>query len=71
KTTGFRVLNTFLIAGFGIPKAVAAYEGKSAIPTTLDWIAGVACTIVLYWVGQLESTDPPVWPWLFHIDLLA
>ncbi|KAI0066466.1 hypothetical protein BV25DRAFT_1780369, partial [Artomyces pyxidatus] len=70
KVTGYRLLNTVVVAGFGIPKAVISYQGGNAIPTTLDWITGVVCGLLLYWLGLYESADPPVFGlrWLFHKD---
>ena len=37
--TGYRLLNTSVILGIGIPKAI--YSGKSVISPTLDWVGGI------------------------------
>ncbi|KAI0047323.1 hypothetical protein FA95DRAFT_1466115, partial [Auriscalpium vulgare] len=68
KVTGIRLLNTALIAAFGIPKAVLSYQGQSTAPTTIEWASGVLCAIMLYWLGLLEAVDPPVLKWLLHND---
>ncbi|KAI0315929.1 hypothetical protein OF83DRAFT_307301 [Amylostereum chailletii] len=67
KLTGYRLLNTAIIVGLGIPKAVLAYRGETAA-TTLDWVLGVAFAVLMYWVGLLEGVDPPVARWFFHVD---
>ncbi|KAJ7218874.1 hypothetical protein B0H12DRAFT_327154 [Mycena haematopus] len=41
KVTLWRLLNTVLVLGLGVYKAVAAYRGQQTAPTTLDWILGV------------------------------
>jgi hypothetical protein len=41
KVTAWRALNTIVIFGFGMGKAVSTYLGYSTVPTTLDWIFGV------------------------------
>ncbi|KAI0049531.1 hypothetical protein FA95DRAFT_1604342 [Auriscalpium vulgare] len=68
KITGFRLLNTAVIIAFGLAKAVLSYRGESAVPTTLDWVLGVLCAALLYWIGLLETVDPPVLRWLLHDD---
>jgi hypothetical protein len=44
--TGYRLLTTSVILGFGIPKAVYSYSGQSIISTTLDWVAGTILTLM-------------------------
>jgi hypothetical protein len=39
--TGYRLLNTGVILGIGLPKAVYSYNGQALISTTLDWLGGV------------------------------
>lgn len=85
KLTGYRLLNMAVLVAFGTAKAILSYMGKSVAPTVLDWILGVALSIMfvlkhhwleqytevcyrLYWMGQYESVQPPVLPWLFHVD---
>lgn len=45
KITGYRLLNTVIIAAFGIPKAVLSYHGQ-VVATTLDLVLGVILAIV-------------------------
>ncbi|KAH8079401.1 hypothetical protein BXZ70DRAFT_960715 [Cristinia sonorae] len=68
RVTGLRLLNTSVLAGVGIAKAVLVAQGKSAAPAVLEWILGVICAIALYWVGLFEEVDPPLMPWLLHRD---
>jgi len=68
KLTGYHLLNITVITSFGTDKAVLSYQGQSVVPTTLDWILGVVFSIGLYWLGQYESVEPPVLPWLFEYD---
>lgn len=44
--TAYRLLNTIVIISFGTAKAVLTAQGKSAVPTVLDWMLGVVLTIV-------------------------
>jgi hypothetical protein len=39
--TGYRLLVTASVIGFGVPKAFLSYSGESAAPTTLDLVLGV------------------------------
>ncbi|KAI0049773.1 hypothetical protein FA95DRAFT_1488543 [Auriscalpium vulgare] len=71
KLTGFRILNTVLVAAFGLSKAALTYQGKSAAPTTLELVLGVFLGIGLYWIGLYESVRPHKWPWLLHDDYLV
>ncbi|KAI0045603.1 hypothetical protein FA95DRAFT_1467792, partial [Auriscalpium vulgare] len=68
KVTGFRLLNTTLVAAFGIAKAVLSYQGQSVAPTTLEWVFGVLIGCLVYWLGLYEAVEPPVLRWLFHND---
>ncbi len=45
KMTGFRLLLTFSFLGAGLCKAILAYLGFSAAPTTLDWIVGIVLAL--------------------------
>ncbi|TCD62017.1 hypothetical protein EIP91_007612 [Steccherinum ochraceum] len=69
--TGYRLLCTSSIVAFGTAKAVYSYQsnGQAGLITTLDWIMGVAITVILYWVGLYEAVRPPVLVWFFHVDL--
>lgn len=40
KLTVYRMLNMTILLSFGIIKAILTYKGKSAAPTTLDWVSG-------------------------------
>jgi len=40
KLTGYRLLNMNAVFTFGMTKAILTYMGRSAMPTTLDWIGG-------------------------------
>jgi len=71
KLTGYRLLTIIVIASLGTAKAVLAFRGKSALPTALDWWIGVFCTIVLWWLGLYENTNPPVAVWFFHTDFAS
>ncbi|KAI0061149.1 hypothetical protein BV25DRAFT_1917117 [Artomyces pyxidatus] len=54
KVTGYRLLTTAV--------------GERVVPTTFDWVAGVAATVLLYWIGLFETVEPPVLTWLLHDD---
>ncbi|KAI0037472.1 hypothetical protein FA95DRAFT_1568144 [Auriscalpium vulgare] len=68
KITGYRLLVSAVLTAFSIPKAVIVYEGRSMMPTTLDWFMGLVCALLLYWLGLFESVSPPISPRLFHRD---
>ncbi|KAI0045597.1 hypothetical protein FA95DRAFT_1495284 [Auriscalpium vulgare] len=68
KITGIRLLNTILIAALGVGKAVLSYQGQSTAPTTLEWVSGVLCACLLYWLSLFEAVEPPVLIWLLHDD---
>ncbi|KAF7361551.1 hypothetical protein MSAN_01188700 [Mycena sanguinolenta] len=57
KVTGWRLLNTFLVLGLGVYKAVAAYRGQQTTSTTLDWLLGVLWAITAYWISFLEEAE--------------
>ncbi|KAI0065551.1 hypothetical protein BV25DRAFT_1821988 [Artomyces pyxidatus] len=58
KLTGYRLLFTVVVVAFGLPKAIASYQGGSTvIPTTLDWVMGIVCTILLYWLGSHRAAS--------------
>jgi hypothetical protein len=44
--TGYLLLTTAVILGFGIPKAVYSYSGQLLISTTLDWVAGIILALM-------------------------
>ncbi|KAH8079404.1 hypothetical protein BXZ70DRAFT_647216 [Cristinia sonorae] len=68
RVTGLRLLNTVLLAGLGIVKAVLAARGQSVVPSVLDWVLGVVWAILLYWIGFVEEIRPRVWWWFLHRD---
>lgn len=41
KVTGYRILNTSVIIGFGVWKSVASYRGDAILSTSLDLLLGV------------------------------
>lgn len=42
--TGYSLLVTLFVLGFGLTKAVLAYRGMSTALTTLEWVFGVVVT---------------------------
>ena len=44
KLTGYRLLNMSVIFAFGTSKAILTYMGRSAMPTTLEFIGGTLLT---------------------------
>jgi hypothetical protein len=46
KITPWRTLNTLTIFSFGLAKAITANRGLSSAPSTLDWVLGVAWTLM-------------------------
>lgn len=45
--TGYRLLATSVIVGFGIPEAVYSYRGRSLISPTLDLLGGIVFGLLL------------------------
>ncbi|KAF7326434.1 C6 finger domain [Mycena sanguinolenta] len=69
KVTVWRLLNTIVVLGLGIYKAVAAYLGQPTTPTTLDWVIGVFWAVMGYWVSFLEDAQlGPRGRWFFTQD---
>ncbi|KAJ6510730.1 hypothetical protein C8R45DRAFT_965010 [Mycena sanguinolenta] len=69
KVTVWRLLNTFLVLGLSVCKAVAAYRGQETASTTMDWILGVLWTVIAYWVSFLEEAQlGPRGRWFFTQD---
>ncbi|KAF7361519.1 hypothetical protein MSAN_01185500 [Mycena sanguinolenta] len=69
KITLWRLLNTTLLLGLGVYKAVTAYGGQQTAPTTLDWILGVLWAVIAYWVSFLEEAQlGPRGRWFFIQD---
>jgi hypothetical protein len=46
KLTVYRMLNMITLLSFGIIKGILTYMGKSAAPTTLDWVSGTLLAAV-------------------------
>ncbi|KDQ58459.1 hypothetical protein JAAARDRAFT_154948 [Jaapia argillacea MUCL 33604] len=66
--TAYRILVSVLVASLGLTKASLAYQGYSAVPTTLDWISGTLLAVGLYWLGLYESSPDNPLPLLFTAD---
>ncbi|TDL19112.1 hypothetical protein BD410DRAFT_679121, partial [Rickenella mellea] len=66
--TPYRLIITFLTAGFGISDDWLAYKGLSSAPTTLEWVFGVVVAIALFWLGLYEKKAPQSCSWLFEKD---
>jgi hypothetical protein len=45
RVTGYRLFTIAMIIAFGTAKAVASYQGKTIISTSLDWVMGVLLAI--------------------------
>jgi len=69
KLTGYRLLNMSVVFTFGMAKAILTYMGRSAMPTTLDWIGGALLAVILYWIGLYEPECSEKWEWFFQVDL--
>jgi len=63
--TGYRLFTTSVIIGLGIPKAVYSSRGQSLISNTLDWVAGMICALILFWLGVIEGKCPESSPRFF------
>lgn len=46
KITGYRILTTIVVLGFGIAKTTLSYLGKDVPSVTLEWIVGVIAALV-------------------------
>ncbi|TDL15766.1 hypothetical protein BD410DRAFT_796040 [Rickenella mellea] len=68
--TGYRLILITLTTSFGASKAILAYQGRSAAPTTVEWVFGVIIGTTLYWLSLYEDTEANYYriPWLFEID---
>jgi len=68
KITGYRILNTVVIFGFGLAKTTLVYMGRTTVPITLDWVLSVAAALILYWVGCFEAPRAGGYSKFFHKD---
>ncbi|KAF8318424.1 hypothetical protein DL93DRAFT_2035929, partial [Clavulina sp. PMI_390] len=68
KITGYRILTTTIILGFGLAKASLSYMGRTVVPITLEWVMGVLVAIILYWIGFYEAPRTKVSPAFFQRD---
>ncbi|KAF8310493.1 hypothetical protein DL93DRAFT_2084497 [Clavulina sp. PMI_390] len=66
--TGYRILTTIVILGFGVTKATLSYMGWTVVPITLEWLMGVVAALILYWMGLYEAPRTRVFPAFFHQD---
>ncbi|KAJ7743061.1 hypothetical protein B0H14DRAFT_2987831 [Mycena olivaceomarginata] len=69
KFTAWRIINTGILLGLGVPKAVATYKGQNTAVNNLDWALGVAWALISSWVGFVEQDSPESAPWFFKYDL--
>ncbi|KAJ7824638.1 hypothetical protein B0H13DRAFT_2681158, partial [Mycena leptocephala] len=67
--TPWRLLNTVVVLGVGVYKAVTTYLGQTTGPTTADWIIGVAWTLIAYWVSFFDDPTPNQSSWFFARDV--
>ncbi|KAJ7045132.1 hypothetical protein C8F04DRAFT_1067826 [Mycena alexandri] len=51
----WRLLNTMVMLGLGIFKAVVTYRGQPTAPKTLDWVTGVVWALISYWMALFEA----------------
>ncbi|TEB27242.1 hypothetical protein FA13DRAFT_946534 [Coprinellus micaceus] len=66
--TGYRLLVTTTAVVFGSTKAVLAYLGYTTAPRAIEWVYGVAVSMVLYWVGLHEHGPRETVPAFFTKD---
>ncbi|KAF8283381.1 hypothetical protein DL93DRAFT_2069513, partial [Clavulina sp. PMI_390] len=68
KITGYRILTTTVLLGFGLAKASLSYMGWTVVPITLEWVVGVFVATALYWIGFYEAPRTKVSPAFFQRD---
>ncbi|KAF8318422.1 hypothetical protein DL93DRAFT_2035315, partial [Clavulina sp. PMI_390] len=68
KLTGYRILTTAIILGFGLAKAALSCVGWTLVPITLEWVMGVVAALILYWAGFYEAPRTKVFPAFFQRD---
>jgi len=66
--TGYHLLNSAVILGFGISKAVLSYHGQSVTPTTQELIGGTLFAAISYYLGVFKDQRPEIWPLFFRVD---
>ncbi|KAJ7320827.1 hypothetical protein DFH08DRAFT_819083 [Mycena albidolilacea] len=73
--TPWRAINTLLVLGLGVYKAVGTYQGQTTGPPTVDWIGNLVWATIVYWVSLYEplvDDDPDseeLLVWIFCRDL--
>ncbi|KDR80971.1 hypothetical protein GALMADRAFT_91662 [Galerina marginata CBS 339.88] len=72
KITIYRLLMLSTTLGFGTAKVITAYQQKSYVSTTIEWVSGVAVFLVFFLVNIVEG-DPSQkgqLGWLLQYDTL-
>ncbi|KAH6893993.1 hypothetical protein BKA70DRAFT_796542 [Coprinopsis sp. MPI-PUGE-AT-0042] len=64
--TGYRLLVSCLVFGFGLFKATLSYLGRTTEATTTELVFGTAITISLYYLGLYEESPTRLMPSLFE-----
>ncbi|KIJ40774.1 hypothetical protein M422DRAFT_256193 [Sphaerobolus stellatus SS14] len=66
KITPWRIINTFVVLGFGITKTVSTYGGKDATANWSDLTVGLIWATIAYWVSLAETESKTAWQWLLQ-----
>ncbi|KIM34928.1 hypothetical protein M413DRAFT_37682, partial [Hebeloma cylindrosporum] len=64
----YRLLVISTTISLGSAKAVAVFYGKSYVSITIEWIAGVVVSILLYILGLYENNPFNMMPYLFEAN---
>ncbi|KAF4613855.1 hypothetical protein D9613_007966 [Agrocybe pediades] len=76
RLTPYRLCVLTTTLGLGTTKAIATQKGSTVLPTTLEWISGVALFLAFFFTGKYDSqsnTDAgthPYWSWIFRMDCM-
>ncbi|KAF4613856.1 hypothetical protein D9613_007967 [Agrocybe pediades] len=77
RLTPYRLLIFTTTLALGTAKAIATQKGSTVLPTTLEWISGVALFLVIFFTGKYDSqsnTDTEsahsYWSWFFRMDCM-
>ncbi|KAJ7145196.1 hypothetical protein C8R43DRAFT_846107, partial [Mycena crocata] len=68
KITVWTLLNTAVLLGLGISKAILTFRGEANAAAHLDWALGTFWAVIGYWGNQFAQETPSVAPWLFEDD---
>ncbi|KAJ3549916.1 hypothetical protein NMY22_g696 [Coprinellus aureogranulatus] len=68
KVTVWRAMNSIVILGFGVTKAVLAFRDNPSADA-FDVALGLIWALIAYWCGILEAEHPTIAPWLFEVDV--